>query len=345
MSAPQHSPLRTVDATTCTLCGSVGDPLYTGMRDRLFGAPGEWTLLRCAGCGLVWLHPRPAAADLSRLYERYHTHAEPHTDPERVSWVQRAVRRAVPAAVLGYGDAVPHARERALGRMLSWIGPLREAGVRSAMGLPAEARGRLLDVGCGSGLFLSVMQDLGWRIAGVELDPEAAEVARRELDSDEIHAGELADLALPPDTFDAITLSHVIEHLLDPVAVLGECRRLLRPGGWLAVATPNARSLGRQRFGRAWRGWEPPRHIHVFDPTTLRRVVEAAGFRVRSVSTPASAAPFLWAESAALAGRPEGGAAASNGIRAAAFWGWEYLLCRLGRPAGEEVLLLAERPA
>ena len=138
-------------------------------------------------------------------------------------------------------------------------------------------------------------------------------------------------------------MSHVVEHLPDPAESLRACRRLLAPGGWLVVATPNARSLGSRTLGRDWRGWEPPRHIHVFDPATLSQVVEAAGLRVRSLRTLSAAAYYVWLGSV-LPESVSGRAEPSLGLRGRglAFWAWEYLLTRASRPVGEEVLVIAE---
>ncbi len=323
--------IRTADAPDCRLCGAAGAPLYADVEDRLFGIPGRWSLLRCEACALVWLSPRPEAEDIGRLYAGYHTHEE--AGPP--SAFQRAVRHGIPAAVLGYADCAPGIGARLLAR----IGPLREAGARSALGLTARGRGRLLDVGCGAGLLLSIMRELGWEVSGSEIDPEAAAVARERVGC-EVHQGAVEALSLPGEHYQAVTLSHVIEHVLDPVATLRECARLLTRRGCVAIVTPNAASRGRLAFGRDWRGWEPPRHIHVYESASLVRTVEQAGLRVVSCDTPASSAYFLWLESARLRGDAPSRLAK---LRAVGFWLDEYRRVRAGDGCGEELLVLAER--
>ncbi|MBW2282083.1 MAG: class I SAM-dependent methyltransferase [Deltaproteobacteria bacterium] len=323
--------IRTADVPDCRLCGGAGAPLHADVEDRLFGIPGRWSLLRCAACALVWLSPRPEAADISRLYQGYYTHEE-EAPP---SALQRAVRHGIPAAVLGYAQASPGFGAR----LLSRVGPLREAGVRSALGLDGHLRGRLLDVGCGSGLLLGTLRDLGWDVSGSEIDPDAAAVARARVGC-EVHEGAVEELSLPAGHYQAVTLSHVIEHVLDPVATLRECGRLLARDGRVAIVTPNAASRGSRAFGPDWRGWEPPRHIHVFEPESLVQVVERAGLRVVSCETPASSAYYLWLESARLRGDAPSTAAR---LRALAFWIDEYRRVRAGDACGEEILLLAKR--
>ena len=182
---------------------------------------------------------------------------------------------------------------------MSRFGPFRERIGSSVMWLDASRRGRLLDVGCGSGQFLANMRDLGWEVMGVEPDPEAARVAREKLGL-EVCQGTLAESEFPQDSFDVVTMSHVIEHVPDPLGLLKECKGILKPGGRLVLVTPNIESLGARVFGEFWRGWEPPRHLFLFSPRTLSRCVESAGLQNRVLTTPANGARFMWTESRLL---------------------------------------------
>jgi predicted SAM-dependent methyltransferase len=95
----------------------------------------------------------------------------------------------------------------------------------------------------------------------------------------EVHCGDVRALALPGNTYDAIVMNHVIEHMLDPVAVLRECHRLLKRGGTLVLTTPNVNSYGHECFQAAWLGLDPPRHLHLFSQTTLAVVAQRSGFQ------------------------------------------------------------------
>jgi 2-polyprenyl-3-methyl-5-hydroxy-6-metoxy-1,4-benzoquinol methylase len=77
----------------------------------------------------------------------------------------------------------------------------------------------------------------------------------------------------------------VIEHVPDPASLLKECRRVLRPGGKLVVATPNCKSLGHSLFKENWRGLEPPRHLQILSPLALRRFLSEAGFKQVKIMT------------------------------------------------------------
>jgi 2-polyprenyl-3-methyl-5-hydroxy-6-metoxy-1,4-benzoquinol methylase len=330
----------------CSLCGCTGELCYPELQDRHFDAPGTWALLRCPSCQLIWLSPRPSPNDLAQLYSDYYTHAQ----PEEESLFIHAILRGIPAATQGYDDVVSDPWERNLGRLLSCFGPLKEMGRRGTMGLAGSSRGTLLDLGCGDGAYLRHMRSLGWKIAGVEQDPRAAEVARATLQDGPIHES-LADArSAKPDGYDVITLSHVIEHLLDPVEILTQCATCLRPGGRLVVATPNTASRGHRRFGRSWLHLDPPRHIHLFNASTLTDVARRAGFRVERVESPSSSAHFVWQASGLIERR-----GSLPGIRvedlsswglleSGVFWIWEYTLTRFGVLCGEELLLTATKP-
>jgi 2-polyprenyl-3-methyl-5-hydroxy-6-metoxy-1,4-benzoquinol methylase len=132
---------------------------------------------------------------------------------------------------------------------------------------------RVLDVGCGNGGFLDAMRRIGWTVEGQEWDARAAEAARaRGLT---VHTEPLERLDVRADL---VTMHHVLEHVPDPVTFLDAARRLLEPGGFVYVTTPNLASRGHSIYGKAWRGLEPPRHLHLFTNDSLERTARAAGY-------------------------------------------------------------------
>jgi SAM-dependent methyltransferase len=155
----------------------------------------------------------------------------------------------------------------------------------------ATRRRRVLDVGCGDGRFLAQMASLGWQAEGLETDPVAADLARRRADGAVIHGAPLEALDLPAARFDLVTLLHVLEHVPEPPVSLAAVKRVLRPGGALLLALPNAASLEAALFRRAWYHLDLPRHLWGFTPHGLVRLVESSGFAVTSLRY----LPFLFA--------------------------------------------------
>jgi SAM-dependent methyltransferase len=155
----------------------------------------------------------------------------------------------------------------------------REAFVKSVV-----PRGRLLDFGCGAGAFARWMAKSGYEVVGIEpfslgepLKEEGLTLVRESLESASTHLG----------TFDVITMWQVLEHLKNPVEVLEQLKKLLRPGGRLIVSVPNFGSMQSTLFRGAWFHLDPPRHLIHFDQKTLRDCMVRAGL------TPAEEKRFL----------------------------------------------------
>ena len=145
--------------------------------------------------------------------------------------------------------------------------------------------GTLLDVGCGDGQFLAAARDAGWRAEGIEFSPEGASRAAARLGRP-VAVGDLARTRQLQGPFDVVTLWHVVEHLVDPRAMLDAARTRLAHGGLLVVAVPNLDNLPMRAAYRLARrrplplyepGWREP-HLSHFDPRTLRALLSGAGF-------------------------------------------------------------------
>ncbi len=259
----------------CFSCGAPGDPLYADLDDRLFGTSGSWSFRRCGNstCGLLWLDPMPLEEDIHKAYASYYTHAVPHSEGGLLRRLFNSAKRGYLANHYGYSAG---AAERLLG-LLPWFYPGRPAELDfSVMWLKAGSRGRLLDVGAGSGWLVEHMNSLGWLAEGLDFDPQS--VASAHARSLVFHQGGLPQQGFATASFDAITMSHCIEHVHDPLAWLVEVRRILKPGGRLALATPNNASFCHATFGESWFALDPPRHLHLFNRAAMATLMRRAGF-------------------------------------------------------------------
>ncbi|HSR05739.1 MAG TPA: class I SAM-dependent methyltransferase [Bryobacteraceae bacterium] len=326
--------MRTVPNPNCLFCGVPGEVLYSGLADHLFLVPGSWQLRQCADpkCGLVWTDPAPLAEDLGLAYQTYYTHAVSAGNSPGI--LQRASKSAYWAGV----------------KLLSLMSGLyRERRRFKSMLLGDLSPGRLFDVGCGDGKFLRLMAEKGWRGSGMDFDAAAIENGRTNYGLD-LSVGDFQTAHFDNGDFDAVTVTHVIEHVPDPLACLKKCRELLRSGGRLVVTTPNVRSLGHERFQRNWRGLEPPRHLHIFTPGLLAECARRAGLSVvRTGSTAANADYFANASLAIKNIRPDATGGIGGGwdrrfaLDAVAFQYREYFTMHRHPDWGEEAFLVAER--
>lgn len=261
----------------CSVCGNIGESLYAGLKDCLFDAPGKWNFKRCRNpkCGLVWLDPMPTKEDIGKAYRNYYTHQE--VESIRFKNLYNSIKEGYLAFRYGYNKKSIEFWKRLLG-MSVYIRPGLRAHIDfSVMFLPAIHDGILLEVGCGSGEMLKLMKELGWQVKGVDFDPSAVENARRK--GLQVYLGTLEAQQFPDNHFDAITMSHVIEHIHDPLQLILECYRILKPGGHLVISTPNIGSWGHKLFKSYWRGLEPPRHLQIFTLPSLCCLAKIAGFK------------------------------------------------------------------
>lgn len=331
----------------CYVCGTGGSPLYPHLEDRLFGVPGEWDLLRCnnQACGLIWLDPMPAEEDLPKAYQTYYTHQDRRRRGSLLRALYGAIKNAYLAEKYAYRDGRVPLWRRALAQLAGLL-PVRRAYFDfSVFYLPALPNGRLLEVGCGSGEMLKSMESHGWRVEGVDFDPVAVGNARdKGLD---VRLGGLAEQRYADDVFDAIAMSHVIEHVPDPAGLLAECWRILKPGGQLVVVTPNTDSLGHRLFKSDWRGLEPPRHLHLFNSRSLRQIAARAGFSDFSTFTSPRDAGNLFLASLNIRRSRLGGAACRipllSWLGCFALQGIEALSLKSRPEIGEELVLIGKK--
>lgn len=281
------SEIRTSASPSCYLCSTQGKELYVGLTDRLFGAPGIWTLKRCqnTACGLVWLDPMPRQEDISLAYRHYYTHQG--DDVQKNTATLAAADKKINTGM----GALAHRILRYV--LLKATGISREQDVIRTRYLGGQTPGNLLEVGCGAGDYLALMRTLEWDVEGVEIDHAACQHARKKHGLT-VHEGTLESKGYAENSFDAIVLNHVIEHVFDPIMLIRECRRVVKPGGKIILLTPNMESWGHRKFKKDWINLDPPRHIFLFSPKTMLACATAVGFKkIEVTTTPANAEFFM----------------------------------------------------
>ncbi|MBI5246403.1 MAG: class I SAM-dependent methyltransferase [Elusimicrobia bacterium] len=239
------------DVPECAVCGGrEHGPRAVGFDYELLTCRNPWRFVRCAGCGHVRLNPRPAPGTLPAIYP--------------ASYYSYSYETAInPLAVKGK----------------AWLDRSKFKRVLAAAGTPRS----YLDIGCGNGRFLRLLETYGLareKIYGLELDAAVAERLAREgyrVFAQRVETTE----AIPPGSIDLATMFHVIEHVADPGETLRKISSWLRPGGVLALETPNLDSLDARWFADGyWGGYHIPRHWHLFTPATLTRLLKQCGFEV-----------------------------------------------------------------
>lgn len=219
----------------------------------LLDQPGEFSLEQCDNCGLLYLTPRPTRKELRKHYPTdYHPFASAVED--ETSFFERVVKR--------YGVL---RRCRAITRR--------------------QQQGRLLDVGCSTGIFLNELRRHGqWEVYGVEPIESAAEFAQKRFGL-QVFQGTLLDSNYPDEFFDVVTMWDVLEHVAKPSDNLREIHRILKRDGWLIIKVPNPRCWQARLFGSFWVGYDAPRHLFGYPKPTLTHKLDALGFDLIAIQS------------------------------------------------------------
>lgn len=269
--------IKRVERPHCPDCGKTGRNLYADLSDALYATSAGWAYSRCPdpACGLAWLDPTPAPEDIYKLYQTYPTHTQGLETPPLPSRIMKRLRNAFARSFLGYPQTEGFLVS-VIARAFAVLHPGGAAEcLTSALFLRATAaKEPVLEIGCGNGAMLQGLRSLGWSVEGVEPDPVSRGIAA----AADIPVYPSLDDVIGTSRYSAVVLHHVIEHLVDPVAVLRRIRELLKPGGQLVIVTPNLDGWGRSKFGRAWYPLDPPRHLQLYTIGSLARALATAKF-------------------------------------------------------------------
>ncbi len=145
-------------------------------------------------------------------------------------------------------------------------------------------KGKVLDIGVGSGLFLKLAKKNSWDVFGSDVSEYAIDRLKKDYPK-KLKVGKLNKATYPKDFFDAVNLRHTIEHLDNPEETLKIIFSILKPGGVIAIATPNSYGLHALVLGKDWPHWSLPYHLHFFSKTSLKELVEKCGFKVLTLKT------------------------------------------------------------
>ncbi|MBN1344257.1 MAG: methyltransferase domain-containing protein [Phycisphaerae bacterium] len=240
------SDLRTSHANErCPVCG--GKPCGQKTVER-----AERVAI-CGTCGSWYRVPRPTQQELAAIYDQ------------------------------GYYDAWGMDQDESIARetkLATFAGILKRLGRHVARG--GEGRPRLLDVGAATGLLMAAAEADGWDPFGIDVNPYSAEILRGQFGAERVFEGELVHCPFPRGSFDAITMTDVIEHVLDVNGTLARTASLLRPGGVLCITTPRIDTTSRYLMGARWPHFKAE-HIQYFSTNGIRQVLSAAGFSDTSI--------------------------------------------------------------
>jgi ubiquinone/menaquinone biosynthesis C-methylase UbiE len=240
--------MATLDLKICPVCKGTAFTDFLKCRDH-FVSGQDFLLKECSGCGLKITYQAPSEESIGPYYqsENYISHSNTSR---------------------GLVNRLYHfARNYMLGQKLKVV---RKSSGKNV--------GRLLDVGAGTGYFAAFMQKKGWSVEGIEKSREARNFAFSEFGLKMKPAEELCQIE--DNSYDVVTLWHVLEHIQDPGKNIRAIRRILNSDGTLFIALPNHESYDAQHYKKFWAAYDVPRHLWHFAPQQVNRIFERNGFRM-----------------------------------------------------------------
>lgn len=254
---PEHE-LEHVNA--CPYCGSRDRTLaYKDVQDwSFYAALGKWSYWDCKKCEALYLSPRPTEVSIGKAYASYYTHGSIEG-----SLLQKYKIKLKNECFSSWLNTSITPRLNLPNFLHFLLNPLKKLlyipfGLEQLVTLP---KGKLLDVGCGSGGMLKIAKDLGWDVTGLEIDPNAVKAAKEQ--GLNVIEGSFYHLAQLTDDFDCVICSHVLEHVYEPATLINLLTKVLKPQGVLLLSLPNSKSHVRSLYGENWRGIEAPRHLGI----------------------------------------------------------------------------------
>jgi 2-polyprenyl-3-methyl-5-hydroxy-6-metoxy-1,4-benzoquinol methylase len=246
----------------------------------MFGGLLPYHYFRCRNCRFIFQAPIPDEATIASFYpDSYEIYAE----------TKRSKTKRLQLAYLKNHKNYKHLKPSFFPSLLSKMSPA--LGRTNAPMF--RGKGRLLDFGCGNGSFMKKMIAFGWSAQGIEFSSVGVGVCHEQ--GLNVHHGNLLSAPFPDNSFDLITMRHVIEHVPNPSETLKKAAALLDRGGFLFVETPNSQALGRSIFNSGWYANEVPRHLCLFDSENLEQLGMSVGLEL--VNAEASTTPKLFLNS------------------------------------------------
>lgn len=231
----------------CPICDEAQYKIIHICEDHLVSEE-SFAIVKCEECGFVYTNPRPTVSEIGKYYqsEEYVSHSD--TRKGLINWI--------------YGKV----RNRTLKDKLQLINSFNTEGKR------------ILDIGCGTGHFLSTAQQNGWTVTGVEVDDATRATAESRLNTSIYHH---FDEVPEKGKYDIITMWHVLEHVHDLNATIVKLKKLIHKKGRIIIAVPNYNSEDRKIYGDNWAAFDVPRHLYHFTQNSMNTLIRKHGMRIK----------------------------------------------------------------
>lgn len=233
----------------CPVCNNEKFNNFLVCKDFLL--TGEsFPVVKCDNCGFTFTNPRPPANELGRYYKST--------------------------------DYISHSNSRK-GLFNSVYQKVRNYTLKKKFELISEKipSGSILDIGCATGEFLNTMKDHNWTVTGIEPDEQVRKAANEKYGINIFKENALD--SLPAKSYDVITMWHVLEHVPQLNERIEQCKKLLKPGGYIFIAVPNSESYDAVLYKEFWAAYDVPRHLYHFSKQTMKILLENHNLKISEI--------------------------------------------------------------
>ncbi len=227
----------------CPVCKSASQSPFITTQDYTV-TQETFHIVTCNDCGLRFTNPRPREREIGQYYQSEDYISHSNTKKGIINKVYHIVRKI------------------ALKEKLAILNRL------------IPQKGSVLDIGCGTGYFLSACKNNGWQISGVEVN----EHARKQAESLTGFRINENLLDVKKKNFDCVTAWHVIEHIYNLDESLKFIAGILKDDGYAIIAVPNSDSWDAKHYGDKWAGYDVPRHLYHFTQDVIKNIMSKRGF-------------------------------------------------------------------
>lgn len=235
-----------MNTNKCPWCESERTQIHLWLKDE-FLTKEEFQIYECLRCGLLFTEPRPSKDKIGEYYksQEYYSHQE------------------------NKKGFIPKLYESIKLINIKHKYKIATKGVKV---------GKMLDIGCGVGDFLHRAEQNGWDCTGVEPSEEAKTIAQKRIKAKIIPGNDLEKI--PNETYDVITMWHVLEHVDDIKWQVAQLQRLIKKEGRIIIAVPNYKSYDAKFYKDKWAAYDVPRHLNHFNKETIVKIFKTNGLKL-----------------------------------------------------------------
>lgn len=263
---------------SCILCHSDKYKKLFSSKDHLLKVDEtEFQVVKCRECGMVYLNPQPTLEEMTKYYPSNYAPYLSHAPfkPSKLLQMLEDIKLFLFKNYPKLSYRLKNIKQFLFNRKSE----IKHESVTDVSSDEVSC----LDFGCGSGRNMERLREEHprWVISGLDNSTIACETASAK--GFKVYCGNIEQINLPKRVYDRVHMNSVIEHLHDPGLALKKINFAMKPGGKLRVMTPNISSFGARLFRQYWHALDSPRHLYLFNQTTLKFMLEETGFRVKDM--------------------------------------------------------------